>query len=289
MAKDFYSILGIAKTATAEDIKKAYRKLALKFHPDKNQGNKEAEEKFKGISEAYEVLSDPENRKKYDRFGENWNKMDQAQAQRQSGPRQGSYSYESDPFSGGGFEDIFESLFSGSGKKRGASRGQDTQAEMSITLEEAFSGASKIFEINNQTTRIKLKPGTYQGLKIRLPEKGRSGTTPGDLYITINVQSHPLYRVEGDNLHQKITVDLYTAVLGGEVEVRSLSGQFKIKLPHGTQPGKLLRLKGKGMPVYNKPTNHGDLLLEIDVAIPKALSEEERNLFQKLQAMSKEK
>ncbi|MEO8406508.1 MAG: J domain-containing protein [Chitinophagaceae bacterium] len=300
MAKDYYSILGISKTATADEIKKAYRKLAIKYHPDKNPGNKESEEKFKEISHANEVLSNPDNRKKYDQFGENWNRMDEPRGQ-------GSGQYRAGGFGGGqpfqsegdqsgffnGGEDyagIFENLFGGSGRRTHNSnqrfKGQDVQAEMSISLEEGFHGAAKVFTINNENIRIQLKPGAYTGLTIKLAGKGGkgvNGAAAGDLYITINILPHLIYSRDGDHLRQAISIDLFTAVLGGETQVDSLSGAMKIKIPAGTQNGKMLRLKGKGMPVYNKPNQYGDLLVEISVQVPEKLSDEQKELFKQLQ------
>jgi curved DNA-binding protein len=300
MTKDYYSILGVGKTATADEIKKAYRKLAVKFHPDKNPGNKDAEEKFKEISHVYEVLSDPDNRKKYDQFGENWNRMNESQGQgggqyNSGGAGNGqSFQFEGDPSeffgSGGDYSNIFENLFGGSGRKSSTSnqrfKGQDVQAEMSITLEEAFHGAAKVFSINNENIRIQLKPGAYSGLTIKLAGKGGkrvNGEAAGDLYITINILPHSIYSRDGDQLRQVISIDLFTAVLGGEKQVDSLSGAVKIKIPAGTQNGKVLRLKGKGMPVYNKPGQYGDLLLEISVQVPEKLSDEQKELFKRLQ------
>jgi curved DNA-binding protein len=298
MAKDFYSILGIAKTATDDEIKKAFRKLAVKLHPDKNPGNKQAEEKFKEANEAYEVLSDPEKRKKYDRYGENWNRMDESRggAYQGSAPGggQGHY-YQGDPSDmfgqGGDYENIFENFFrqaggaTGSGRN-GTRKGQDVQAQLSITLEEAFNGGPRVFEWNNQKIRIQLKPGAYDGLTIKLAGKGsagRGGSQPGDLYITINVLPHHSYERDGDNIRQTVNIDMFTAVLGGEKEITTLTGALKIKIPAGTQNGKVLRLKGKGMPVYNKAGQSGDLLLNINIEVPDKLTEEQKELFRKLQ------
>jgi curved DNA-binding protein len=296
VAKDYYSILGVAKGATEEEVKKAYRKLAVKYHPDKNAGNKEAEEKFKEVNEAYEVISDPEKRKKYDRYGANWNQFNGAGQQgghQYNGGGGQSYQYEGDPGEffgqGGDFSDLFGEFFSqqGAGGARGKRprKGQDYRSEMTIGLEEAFSGASRIVTVNDQKIRISLKPGSYEGLTIRLAGKGAAGANgaaAGDLYINIHVMPHALYRREGDHIRQTVPVDLFTAVLGGEKEVNTLSGQLKIKIPAGTQNGKTLRIKGKGMPVYDKPGQTGDLLLEIQVQIPEKLTEEQQELFRRL-------
>ena len=296
---DYYSILGVSKNASGGDIKKAYRKLAVKYHPDKNPGNKEAEEKFKQINEAYEVLSDEEKRKKYDRFGENWNKVPEggpgAQYQYQPGGGGQSFSFEGDPSDlfgddGGDYSSIFEQFFnrsgrSGRGSKSRSQRGRDVQAEMSITLEEAYQGVAKIIELEGQKIRIKLKPGTYEGLMIRLPGKAPSGQQQaGDLYLTIHVEPNASYKIEGLNLRHRIHIDVATAALGGEKEVNTLSGKLKVKIPAGAQNEQVLKVKGKGMPAYNNEASRGDLLLEIFVDIPRNLTEEQQKLFKQLQA-----
>ncbi|WP_276483377.1 DnaJ C-terminal domain-containing protein [Paraflavitalea pollutisoli] len=300
MAKDYYSILGVSKQAKEDEIKKAFRKLAVKYHPDKNPGNKESEEKFKELNEAYEVLSDPEKRKKYDVYGPNWNQFNgQQQGQHQyqgGGAGGGSYEYEGDPGEffgkGGDFSDIFGEFFGGGGSRTGSRRstrkhkGQDYQSEVTITLEEAFEGTTRLFNINEQKIRITLKPGVYDGLTIKLAGKGAAGLNggeAGDLFITIRVSQHASYRRDGDDLRRTVLVDLFTAVLGGEKEVATLAGQLKIKIPAGTQNGKLLRIRGKGMPVYNQPAQRGDLLLEIQVEVPEKLTDQQRELFRQLQ------
>ena len=295
MARDFYAILGVGRDATEVDIKKTYRKLAVKYHPDKNPNNKEAENKFKEINEAYEVLSDADKRKKYDQFGENWNRVNE-QAPPPGGG--GQYQYYSNDPGGEGFHfegdpnDIFESFFGGGGfgsggrKRSGKSKGGDYQSETTITLEEAFHGTTRLLQLNEQKLRIKLKPGTYDGLVIKLGGKGAPGLKggpAGDLYITIHVTPHAQFRREGDNLVCPLQLDLFTAVLGGKLEANTLSGKINITIPAGTQNGKLLRIKGKGMPVYDHPDQHGDLLLEIQVTIPENLTEQQKELFRQLQ------
>jgi curved DNA-binding protein len=294
VARDFYAILGVSRDASEADIKKAYRKLAVKYHPDKNPNNKEAENKFKEINEAYEVLSDPDKRKKYDQFGENWNRMNEqgpppgggGQYQHYgNGPGSENFHFEGDP--NDIFESIFGSGFGGRGRKGSAKfKGGDYQSETTITLEEAYHGTTRLLQLNSQKLRIKLKPGTYDGLVIKLGGKGApgiNGGAAGDLYITIHVLPHAQYRREGDSLVQTLHIDLFTAVLGGKKEVNTLSGKINITIPPGSQNGKLLRIKGKGMPVYDHPDQHGDMLLEIHVDIPEQLTEQQKELFRQLQ------
>jgi curved DNA-binding protein len=300
VAKDYYSILGVNKKATDEEMKKAFRKLAVKYHPDKNPGNKEAEEKFKELNEAYEVLSDGEKRKKYDKYGANWNQFNGAQGQQYQGASPGggqSYRFDgdSDEFYGqsGDFSDIFGDFFNRSGEggsRRGGGRkhkGQDYHSEMSIGMDEAYQGTVRLITLNEQKIRITLKPGAYSGLTIKLAGKGAPGINggpAGDLLITIQVLPHTMYKRDGDDIRQTVPVDLFTAVLGGEKEVNTLAGVLKIKIPAGTQNGKLLRIRGKGMPVYNKPGQTGDLLVEIQVLIPEKLTAEQQELFRQLQS-----
>ncbi|MGN6421292.1 MAG: DnaJ C-terminal domain-containing protein [Pseudobacter sp.] len=295
MARDYYAILGVSKDASEADIKKAYRKLAVKYHPDKNPDNKEAENRFKEINEAYEVISDPDKRKKYDQFGENWNRVNEQGPPPGGG---GQYQYYGGDAGGGGFNfegdpnDIFESFFGGSGgfgggRRNGKMKGGDFQSETTITLEEAFHGTSRLLQLEGQKLRIKLKPGSYEGLVIKLAGKGapgRNGGPAGDLFITIHVMPNAQFRRDGNNLAQTVNIDLFTAVLGGKQEVETLTGKISITIPAGTQNGKILRIKSKGMPVYGQTDQFGDLLLEIHVNIPQQLTEEQKKLFKQLQA-----
>ncbi|WP_299107691.1 J domain-containing protein [uncultured Winogradskyella sp.] len=306
--KDYYKILGVKKDASAKDIKKAYRKLAAKHHPDKNPDDKLAEEKFKEINEANEVLSDKEKREKYDTLGSNWEAYqntgddwrDYANNANQQQNRRNSYSYQGDPSDffgqraqgGEDFSSFFETFF-GAGRQsakgqRTNNSGGDTKAEMPITLLEAYQGSKRTFEIHNKKLRITIKPGSYDGLQLKIKGKGQQGVNGGhrgDLYIILRVQQDPQFERKGDNLIYNATVDLYTALLGGKIEVPTLSGSVKVNIPKGSETGKTLRLKGKGMPKYSKPSTYGDLLVKLTISMPKKLTEEEQDLFRKLQSL----
>ncbi|MET7000022.1 J domain-containing protein [Chitinophaga defluvii] len=306
--KDYYKILGIDKSATADQVKKAYRKLAVKYHPDKNPGDKVAEDKFKEINEAYEVLGDEAKRKKYDQFGENWKHYEQHGGRAEDfdwsqfgGGRRGgqsrSYGGSSaeDMFGGSGdFSDFFEQLF-GSGFGRGqqqqrSARGRDIQASMEVSLEDAYTGGTKQVEVNGARLNIKLKAGLYEGQVIRLKGKGgpgRKGGEPGDLLISIRLSAHPQFELKGQDIYTDLSLPLYTAILGGKVTVQTPGGSLSMKVPAGTDSGKVFRLKGKGMPHHSKPSEHGDLYLKAIVHIPTQLSDKEKALFEQLAQMEK--
>ncbi|WP_299757193.1 J domain-containing protein [uncultured Pontibacter sp.] len=303
--KDYYKILGVEKKAAQADIKKAYRALAKKYHPDKNKDNPQAEEKFKDISEAYEVLGDAEKRKQYDELGANWRQFQQAGGaggQYYGQPRggfRGSYQggdFE-DMFGGGngGFSDFFEQFFGGGGARGGfggqrTRKGQDYQANMEITLQEAFTGTSRLLQVNEQQLRITTKPGVADGQVLRIKAKGApspAGGEPGDLYINVHVLQNPAFERNGDDLTTVLPLDMYTAILGGEAQVSTLSSPVKLRIPAGTQPGKTLRLKGKGMPRYGQASQHGDLYVKIEVALPTNITPEERELLERLRDMRK--
>ena len=301
--KDYYKILGVSKDASSKEIKKAYRKLAGKYHPDKNPNDKTAEEKFKELNEANEVLSDKEKREKYDTLGSNWdayqntgdNWREYANQANQRG-RNSRYSQgdPSDIFGQGAaggedFSSFFETFFGGRANQSSFSGG-DTKAEMPITLLEAYKGSKRTFEIHNEKLRITIKPGSYDGLQLKIKGKGQKGVkggNRGDLYIIVKVQPDHRFKRSGDNLLYNADVDLYTALLGGKINIPTLTGSLHITVPKNSNTGKTLRLKGKGMPNYRKPSTHGDLLVKLNVNLPKHLTKQEENLFKELQQLHK--
>ncbi|WP_310556935.1 DnaJ C-terminal domain-containing protein [Flavobacterium sp.] len=286
--KDYYKILEINKTATPEEIKKAYRTLAKKNHPDKNLGDKKAEERFKLVNEANEVLGNPEKRKQYDELGENWQQNQQAHNQ-QRNPNQQYYQGDSNQ---GDFSDFFEQFFAqqrGNSREQQSRRGGDYETEMEISLEEAYAGTSRIIQLENEKLRVTTKPGAYSDQQLRIKSKGAKGSNDanrGDLFVRIRVKENPKFIRKGNNLFQNVNVNLYDAILGNEMIVETLSGKFKIKIDSGTQNGKTIRLKGKGMPVYEKPNFFGDLYLQIQVQIPEKLTEKQKVLFEELKSIS---
>lgn len=301
--KDYYHVLGVGKKASQEEIKKAYRKLAVKYHPDKNQGVKSAEEKFKEISEAYQVLSDPEKRKQYDKLGANWKQYQHSGFNPGNPPpgrgRGRTYSYEtngdsSDYFDASGFSDFFESFFGrGRNQQRGGFENVDFEfppgdltGEISVSLEEAYHGTERIIDLGGEKIKIKIKPGAYDGLTLRARGKGQKSASgkAGDLHLNIKVQPNSMYERKGDDLYMEAPVDLFTALLGGKQEVTSISGKINIIIKEGTQNGKVVRLKGKGMPVYGKSGQHGDLYVKLLVKLPEHLSPSQKELIQKLKS-----
>jgi curved DNA-binding protein len=288
---DYYSILGVDKKASAEDIKKAYRKLARKLHPDLNPTDKDAHQKFQQINEAHEVLSDPQKRKKYDQYGKDWQHADQFEQQRQS-QRQSSF--------GGGrqfsddsdseFSDFFESLFGGAGRSRQTKfRGQDYQAELKLNLQDIFETHQQTLTVNGKNIRITIPAGIENGQVIKLKGYGApgvSGGPAGDLYITFSIAPHPLFKRSGNDLYTNSTIDLYMALLGGETTIDTLKGKVKLKVNPETQNGTKIRLKGKGVPVYKKEGQAGDLYITYDVKLPANLTEQQKALFNELRKLS---
>jgi curved DNA-binding protein len=302
---DYYQILGVDKKASQEEVKKAFRKLAKKYHPDKNSGNKEAENKFKQINEANEVLGDPEKRKKYDQLGANWDRFGQEGTYSGGSPfggfgNQSRHTYFdgdlSDLFGGSsgssGFSDFFETFF-GRGERSsrfenrsGAAgfKGQDFETEMEISLEEAYHGTSRIIQLEQEKIRITTKPGAYDGQVLRIKGKGGRGrnNNDGDLLVKIKILQHRLFERNGNDIKVIEHINLFDAILGGEVAIDTIDGKIKIKIPVGSQNNKTLRIKGKGMPVYGKAGMFGDLLVQLQIDIPENITPIQKNLFEQL-------
>ncbi len=297
---DYYKILGVDKKASQDDIKKAYRKLARKLHPDLNPNDKEAEKKFKELNEANEVLSNIENRAKYDKYGENWKHGEEYEKAQQQ-QRQYSQNYGggggfsgADFGEGEDFSDFFQSMFGGAGggfgrSSRGSSsgkfKGQDVSAELSLTLKQASETHQQTFEINGKKVRITIPAGVYDGQQIKLKGHGNAGMNGGpngDLFITFNIAEDSVFKRNGDDLETEITIDLYTALLGGEVMIPTLNSQVKLKVKSVTQPNTRVRLKGKGFPVYKKEGQFGDLFVTYKVDFPKELNDKQKELVEQL-------
>ncbi len=289
---DYYKVLGVDKSASDEDIKKAYRKLARKLHPDLNPNDKEAHKKFQQINEANEVLSDPEKRKKYDQYGKDWKHAEQFEQQRK---QQQQYHYEGgESFAGGDegdFSSFFESLFGNrSGSKQTKFRGQDYNAELQLTLNEAMTTHPKILTVNGKNVRITIPAGVEDGQVIKLKGYGAPGVNggpAGDLYITFSILPHQQFKRSGHDLYTTVSIDLYTALLGGETTIETLNGKVKLKVNEGTQNGAKTRLKGKGFPVYKQEGSFGDLYITYDVKLPTHLTEKEKELFTQLRDLKK--
>lgn len=306
--KDYYKVLGVERKATVEEIKRVYRKLALKYHPDRNPGNAQAEEKFKEINEAYQVLSDPQKRSRYDQLGESYTRW------QQGGQPGGGFNWEDwftqspggggtrvevgnlDDMFGGGFSDFFRRIFGGAadmGSMSGA-RGYPPrraraekpayQQETVISLAEAHQGAFRRLEIDGRRLEVKIPPGARTGTKVRVANAipASASAAGADLYLVIQVAEDSRFERKGHDLHTELTIDLYTAVLGGEITVPTLAGSVVLTIPPGTQPGQSMRLAGRGMPHLNNPQTFGDLFVHIKVKIPRNLSPRQKELFQEL-------
>ncbi|SDB27949.1 curved DNA-binding protein [Flavobacteriaceae bacterium MAR_2010_188] len=307
---DYYKILGIDKSATDKDIKKAYRKLARQYHPDLNPDNKEAELKFKQINEANEVLSSPENRKKYDEYGKDWKHAEQfekAKSQQRDyqysgggnqgfgGGGQGFGGYESQ-FEGAEFSDFFESMFGGAGANAGRSsrqsrfRGQDFNAELNLSLTDAYKSQKQTLTVNGKNIRLTIPAGVEDGQTIKITGHGGAGGNggpKGDLFITFKILNNTQFKRDGSNLYKNVDINLYTAVLGGEAIIETLDGKVKLKIKPGTQNGAQVKLNGKGFPVYKKDNQFGNLIITYNISIPTKLTEDQEELFTKLQSISK--
>jgi curved DNA-binding protein len=298
--KDYYKILGVDKNATQDEIKKVFRRLAKKYHPDKNPGNKASEEKFKEISEANEVLSDPEKRKKYDQLGSNWKQYQNAGTDANYGYRNYNAGNQGDEanFSGnfdelfgnvGGFSDFFESFFGGGINQSGQSRprkGKDYEASLSISLEEAHHGTEKEFILDGKKIRIKITPGIEQGKRLRLKHQGSTGSAggeKGDLYITIKIDDDTQFKRNGNDLYCNLDIDLFTAMLGGKKTLKTLDGKtINVNILPETDSGATLRIKEMGMNFPGNTNSRGDLFVKLIVKLPKHLSPKEIELFKEL-------
>lgn len=304
--KDYYQILGVDRNASQKAIKAAYRKLALKFHPDKNPDDKQAEEKFKEINEAHEVLSDPAKRAKYDQLGESyraWERMggrpggfDWSQwASGAPGGVRVEYGDLGDLF-GRGFSDFFNAVFGGMvGQRGGRARPQDRRRRdleqpVRITISEAYTGSTRTLRINGRQLEVKIPPGAKTGTRVRIAgQGGKDPALSGDLYLVIQVENDPRFLRKGDDLHVTVRVDLFTAVLGGEVAVATPEGQVLLTIPEGSQPGQTFRLRDRGMPRLRNPSSHGDLFARLKVTIPRNISEREQSLFRELAELHRKK
>lgn len=283
---DYYKVLGVAANATEEQIKKAYRSLARKNHPDLNPGDKEAHKKFQQINEANEVLSDAVKRKKYDQYGKDWSQSDKMEQERNASyQRKYAFSDDDDDFSG-----FFESLFGNQRTSKQTKRkGRDFNAKLTLTLEEAAQTHQQTFSVEGKNLRITIPAGIENGQQIRLKGHGTPGTggaLPGDLLITIDITPHLRFLRKGNDLYATASIDLYTAILGGQTTIPTLHGKVKLKIPAETQEGAKIRLKGKGMPLYKQEGMMGDLYITIEVKLPTGLSDKEKEL---LEALRKER
>ncbi|HSQ39917.1 MAG TPA: J domain-containing protein [Anaerolineales bacterium] len=285
--KDYYKILGVDRKASDDDIRKAYRKLAKQHHPDYNPNNKQAEDRFKEINEAYEVLSDAKKRSHYDQLG-----SDYSQWQRRGGP--GNFNWDqyggfpggtrvnmddlNEMFGGGGgaFSDFFQTIFGMGGRQSARSQPQGYQQEIEITLEEAYKGTTRLFESNGKQKRVRIPGGVRTGSKVRVAGAGPNGL---DLYLIVQVAEDSRFERRGNDLHTSANVDVFTAILGGDADVETFDGRIKLNIPAGTQPEQVFRLAGRGMPHVRDQKDKGDLFVKIKVQIPKYLSSKQRELL----------
>ncbi len=306
--KDYYKILGVERNASKDEIKRAYRKLALKTHPDRNPGDKKAEDRFKDINEAYQVLSDPQKRSRYDQLGESYAQWQQGGAPGDgfrwedwftSAPSGGNVRVEVgdlEDILGGEFSEFFRRIFGGtpgmdtpSNRRSPTRRNGRTQApeynqDVLISLTEAYQGTSRQIQYDGHRLEVKIPPGAKTGTRVRVAKAipTGSGAQKADLYLNIQVAEDPRFEVKGDDLHTEVVIDLYTAVLGGEVTVQTLAGNVVLTIPPGIQPGQSIRLAGRGMPRLDSPSSKGDLFAHIKVKIPQKLTPREQELFQEL-------
>lgn len=295
--KDYYAVLGVAKDAIEKDIKQAYRRLARKYHPDVNPGDKSSEEKFKEISEAYEVLSDPGKRQKYDQFGDQWKKVGEAppggwETFTWSEPGVGGFDFETGQ--SGGLGDFFEMLFgepfrgAGARQRRAPARGRDVEYEMEVSLDEAFHGASKSFALDGRRIEVKIPKGVREGSRIKLAGQGQPGPggQRGDLYLAVKERAHPKFERKGADLYSEVSIPYYIAALGGESPAQTPTGRVSMRIPPGTQSEQMFRLPGQGMPYLNRD-ERGDLYVKVKITTPKTLSAREKELLSELADLHK--
>jgi curved DNA-binding protein len=303
--KDYYKTLGVDRSASQDEIKHAYRKLAMQYHPDRNPGDASAEEKFKEINEAQQVLGDVEKRARYDQLGASYSRW-----QQQGGQRQGGFNWEDwmssqqqggtrveyggdigDIFGEGGFSDFFTQIFGGMGGTRTQTRRagraappRTYESTVNISLQEAFTGATRAMQVDDRRIEVKIPPGAKTGTRVRMAGAGPVGPDgrQGDIFLQVEVAPDARYEREGDDLITEVTTDLYTAVLGGQVTVPTPAGNVMLTIPAGTQPGQTFRLAKRGMPKLRNPQEHGDLFARVKVRIPRNLTEEQRKLFEQL-------
>ena len=291
--KDYYQILGVPRGANASDIKAAYRKLAMQYHPDRNPGNKQAEERFKEINEAYQVLSDSQKRARYDQLGESYSQWQQngtpgnfnwGQWTAQPGAQEVNFD---DLFGDGAFSDFFRSIFGGMAagqetRARGGRAAPAIQQPVTISLKEAYSGTTRTLQTGSRHIEVKLPAGARRGTKIRVPAAGQAGADGrlSDLYLILDVAEDPAFERDGNDLHTQVTIDAFKAILGGEVEVKTLAGKVVLTIPPGTQPDQVFRLAGRGMPLLKEPGVKGDLFVLVKVQIPKGLDARQKSLLE---------
>ena len=292
--KDYYKILGVERNASEDEIRKAYRKMAMQYHPDRNPNDKQAEERFKEINEAYQVLNDPTKRSHYDRLGSDYSTWQRRGGQGDfnwgdyaggtpGGTRVNMEDFE-DLFGGaGGFSDFFRTIFgrgmegAGTGTRTSTrQQPQGYQQELEITLEEAFQGATRLLQSDGKQKQVRIPAGVRTGSKVRVAGAGPNGL---DLYLIVEVKEDPRFERRGNDLHTTATVNVFTAILGGEAEVETLSGKVKLNVPAGTQPEQVFRLAGRGMPNVKNKNEKGDLYVRLKVQIPKYLSTKQRELL----------
>ncbi|MFD2518199.1 DnaJ C-terminal domain-containing protein [Salinimicrobium flavum] len=301
---DYYKVLGLGKNATKSDIKKAYRKLARKFHPDLNPNDPAAQKKFQQINEAHEVLNDPEKRKKYDKYGKDWQHAEEFEKARSQQQYQQQYS--GDPFGGrstggfgggnyeeGDFSDFFESMFGGAargGRRTTRFRGQDFNAELKLNLTDVYRSQKQTLTINGKNIRLTIPAGVENGQTIKIKGHGAPGVNggpAGDLFITFAIINNTSFKREGKDLFKDVDLDMYTAALGGEITVDTFDGKVKLTVKPETQTGTKVKLKGKGFPVYKKEGHFGDLYITYRVTVPENISAREKELLKELQKMRK--